>query len=396
MNMENNNNNSSKKSDFTSASNQKPSIQLGKNVTASNDSGIHEDGLDSHSQTDVIPTMRKVTRDEFKLPAWLANGEPIPDELLAKRAFPSHAQHPHSDNDDDDDEDEDEMDPYQSSSFYGFSFIELSGSSEDTWSVRSSNTAAILNTNIRDEIKTCVETLHTCLDQFREMNEQYAQTKNDESETNEIIDESIVQLMSDLIDRVESAPAEDQQETSKDLTDLSALTNILLDYNLLNELFTKKLTFQEYLVLLDRLIDNNILQLSSKTADELSTEILSLAEDIEHYRTMINTDQHHDLDQNSLHLSIDNQYQQQFLSNTQSNYSVISFLQQSTSMDMSLLITNDFASQIQSTLVTSTIQQQQTSTSGGRAADVGTSLLQCDSCSPLSIQVHFFAQYLLN
>ena len=344
--------------------------------------------------------MPKATRDEFKLPAWLANGEPIPDELLAKRAFPSHALNQHNDDDgddDDDDEDDDEMDPYQSSSFYGFSFIELSGSSEDTWSVRSSNTAAIMNTNIRDEIKTCVETLHTCLDQFREMNEQYAHPKNDEPEVDEtIIDESIVQLMNDLIDRVESASAEDQEETGKELTDLSALTNILLDYNLLNELFTKKLTFQEYLVLLDRLIDNNILQLSSKTADELSTEILSLAEDIEHYRTMINTDQHHDLDQNSLHLNIDNQYQQQFLSNTQSNYSVISFLQQSSSMDMSLLITNDFGSQMQSTLVTSSIQQQQTSTSGGKAADVGTSLPECDSHSLLPLQVHFFAQYLLN
>jgi len=57
------------------------------------------------------------------------------------------------------------------------------------------------------------------------------------------------------------------------------------------------------------------------------------------------------------------------LSNTQLNYSVISFLQQSISMDMSLLTTNDLSNQNQSTiLITST---QQTSNTTGKTADIG-------------------------
>ena len=156
-----------KKSDVP-PSNSKVSIHLGKNVTASNDSGIHEDGLDNNSQSEILPSIVKSNTEEFQLPSWLANGEPIPDELLAKRTFLSQTPHPPSDDDDDD------LDPYQPSSFYGFSFIELSGSSEDTWSIRSSNGPS---TNIRDEIKTCVETLNSCLNHFREMNEQFTQNQ---------------------------------------------------------------------------------------------------------------------------------------------------------------------------------------------------------------------------
>jgi hypothetical protein len=217
----------------------------------------------------------------------------------------------------------------------------------------------MVNTIIREEIKTCVETLNTCLNQFREMNEQI----------NEEIDENVEILLNELIDQIEHSCEKEEISNSNDL---STINSILLDYNLLNELFTKKLTFNEYLVLLDRLIDNNILKLSSKTGEELSNEILYLADEIEHYRTMITTDNNNDIDQNLLNVNLDNQYHQQLLSNTQSNYSVISFLQQSTSMDMSLLGTNDCSNQMQSTLFTSTIQQQQTTAAAGKMADVGT------------------------
>jgi len=325
----------SKKSELTppNALNQKQSI---KNVTASNDSGIHEDGLDSNSQTEIPSIVIKSATDDFQLPSWLANNEPIPDELLAKRSLNTYSTYqPNLDDDDDD------FDPYQPSSFYGFSFIDCSGSSEDTWSIRSS----IINNNIREEMKNCVETLNTCLNQFREMNEQI--------NSNEVIDDDVVRCLNELIDRIEKEPSEN--------------SSISLDSNLLNELLTKKLTFNEYLFLLDRLIDNNILNLTSKTGEELSNEILYLADEIEHYKTMINTE---NLDQNFLSVNLDNQYHQQLLCNTQSNYSVISFLQQSTSMDMSLLMNNDISNQIQSTLFTSTMQQT-SATNGGKMADVG-------------------------
>jgi hypothetical protein len=219
----NNDNNNSKKSDLI------PNNSLNqKQVTASNDSGIHEDGLDTNSQTEITPIITKSVTEEFQLPSWLANGEPIPDELLAKRSLVNQSVYRDVD-------DDDELDPYGPSSFYGFSFIDLSGSSEDTWSIRSSNPPSIVNANIREEIKTCVETLNTCLNQFREMNEEP--------------DENVKILLDELIAQIENTP-----EESKDVSTIS------LDYNLLNDLFTKKLTFNEYLLLLDRLIDNNNLK----------------------------------------------------------------------------------------------------------------------------------------
>ncbi|CAF3663299.1 unnamed protein product [Adineta steineri] len=359
------NNNSSKKSDLTPNNSTNPK-QSTKNVTASNDSGIHEDGLDTNSQTEILPIITKSITDDFQLPSWLANGEPIPDELLAKRSLNTYSTYRHLDDDDDDD---DEIDPYQPSSFYGFSFIDLPGT-EDTWSIRSSNTPSVTNAIIRDEIKTCVDTLNTCLDQFREMNEHL---DNNTNEINEEINEDIEILLNELIDQIENSF--EKEEILTNTNDFSTVNTILLDYNLLNELFTKKLTFNEYLLLLDRLIDNNILKLSSKTGDELSNEIIHLADEIESYRTMMSTDNTNDIDQNLISISLDNQYHQQLLSNTQSNYSVISFLQQSTSMDMSLLCANEFSSQIQSSLFTSTVQQQQqqqqATAATGKMADVG-------------------------
>ncbi|CAF3378729.1 unnamed protein product [Rotaria sp. Silwood1] len=354
-------NNNLKKSALNSnnCSNQ---IQSNKNVTASNDSGIHEDGLDTNSQTEILPMITKSTTVEFQLPSWLANGEPIPDELLAKRSLNIHSTYAHIDNDDGDDD----IDPYQPSSFYSFSFIELSGSSEDSWSIHSSNNASIVSTNIRDEIKTCVETLNICLKQFRGMNEQL-----DNNDLQVQIDENVKILLNEMIDKIENLS---NKEDIQSLKDLSTINSISLDYNLLNELFTKKLTFNEYLILLDHLIDNNILKFSSKTGEELSSEILHLADEIEHYKTMIKIDNNNDIDQNLLNVNLDNQYHQQLLTNTQSNYSVISFLQQSTSMDISVLGTSDMTNQIQSTLITSTVQQQ-TTTPAGKMADVGMSII---------------------
>ncbi len=141
-------------------------------------------------QTETTPAINKSTADEFQLPSWLANGEPIPDELLAKRSFNTQSTYAPLDDDDGDDD----YDPYQPSSFYGFSFIDFSNNNEDTWSIRSSNAPSIVNANIREEMKTCVETLNTCLNQFREMNEQF-----NTNESNEPLDENIVAFVNDLI-----------------------------------------------------------------------------------------------------------------------------------------------------------------------------------------------------
>ncbi|CAF2512307.1 unnamed protein product [Rotaria sp. Silwood2] len=332
-------NNNSKKSDYIS--NQQQSINLGKNVAISNDSGIHVDSLETNSQ---LGHRIKSTNESFQLPSWLVNNQPIPDELLVKHSMANRSIYHHEYNNNDDDN----IDYYHHpSAFYAFSFIDISGDNEDTWSINSSNTP---NTHIRDEIKTCVETLHNCLSHFREMNEQ-------SNEITENIDENIKNILNELIDQIENS-IEKQQTNEIDLVDVT------LDFNLLNELCTKKLTFHEYLTILDRLIDNKYLKISTKTGEDLSNEILLLAEQIEQHRTIIITDYNHNID-------IDNQYHLQFLTNTQSNYSFMSFLQQSTSMDMSVLATNDLSNQMQSTLFTASIQQQQSTTSNGKSADIG-------------------------
>jgi hypothetical protein len=151
--------------------------------------------------------------------------------------------------------------------------------------------------------------------------------------------------------------------------------DIILDNHLLNELFTKKLTFSEYLTILDRLIDNKFLKISSETGEDISNEIHLLAEQIEQYRTKLLIDHNNDTD-------FDNQSQAQFISNAPLNYSVISFLQQSISMDMSLLTTNDLSNQNQSIILTTSIQQTPTTT--GKTADIGMfiSSLLIDSIYP--------------
>ncbi|CAF3561776.1 unnamed protein product [Rotaria socialis] len=111
-------------------------------------------------------------------------------------------------------DDDDDIDPYQASSFYGFSFIELSDSSEDSWSVNSSNSVSVVNTNICDEIKTCVETLNTYFNQFH-----------------------VNIVLNELIDQIENVS--DKEENNQCSNDLSTIDSISLDYNLLNQLFTK-------------------------------------------------------------------------------------------------------------------------------------------------------------
>lgn len=300
------------------------------NVGGSNDSGIHEDGLDSNSQTDL---RTKVTKETFQLPSWLANNQPIPDEILAKRSNLDHSTY-HFDFDDEDSDDDTHPRP-NPSAFYAFSFIDFSNDNEDAWST---NSVTAPNSFLGNEIKTCVETLHTCLNQFRQMNEQ-------PQETSEPIDPSIENLLNDLIDQIET-----------NQTNPNESTDFVIDFDLFNELFAKKLTLTEYLTLLDRLIDKQHLKRSLKTAEEVSNEILSLAEEIEQSRSIDLPESH----SNEQHLD------HQFMPYTQSSTSVISFLQQSTTMDISILALNDFSNQIQSTISTLNTQQQQQ-----QPADIG-------------------------
>ncbi|CAF1634725.1 unnamed protein product [Rotaria magnacalcarata] len=59
-------------------------------------------------------------------------------------------------------DDDDDIDPYQASSFYGFSFIELSDSSEDSWSVNSSNAVSVIeNVSDKEENNQCSNDLST-------------------------------------------------------------------------------------------------------------------------------------------------------------------------------------------------------------------------------------------
>jgi len=299
--------------------------KFGTNVARSNDSGIHEDGLDNH-----LPM--KSTQNSFQLPAWLANNQPIPDEILAKHSsVNNHSMYQFDFNDDDDDDDDCDENTNRThpSSFYAFSFIDLSTENDDAWSINSVNTP---NTLIGDQIKSCVESIHNCLSQIRQMNEQ----SQDIDE--QIIDPSIADLVNHIIEQIE------QTELNSNETH-----ELILDSNLLNDLLTKKLTFTEYLNLLDELVDNKYVKQSNQTSEQLYNEIVSFADNIEQESTHRN-----ECDEKPL--------------NTRSNYSVLSFLQQSTSMDMSILGLNDFSSQIQSTI---NLQQLQTSMIDSKPADIG-------------------------
>ena len=301
----------SKSSDFLVNHPRGTDHQLGKTVATSNDSGIHEDGLDTHSQSDFG---QKPIRDTFQLPSWLANNQPIPDELLAKRSFTTHSTYHYLD-------DDDEISEQQPSSFYAFSFIDLpDGQNEDAWSNHSSSAGSLSHTKIRDEIKTCVETLHTCLDQFREM--------NGELDGHHVNEEEIGSLLSELIDQVEKNREEESIES-----------DLAVDYELLNEFWKRKFTLHEYLALLDQLIDSQRVKSSRKTGEELSNDILRLNEQIEQHRVnpSILIDQTN-LDSNPIRL----------LSSSPSNHSFIPIIPTSTSMEISFFATNDLPHPLQS------------------------------------------------
>ncbi|CAF1653681.1 unnamed protein product, partial [Adineta ricciae] len=328
----NTDNDNSQKSDYlsTNASNQNPVLHLERNVAASHDSGIHEEGLiEANSQIELT---RKPSNSSFQLPSWLANNQPIPDELLAKRSTIKYHSYFHDD--DDDDDDDDESDDYdRPSSFYAFSFIDFSNEHDDMWSVKSLNTSDNL---LQHEIRTCVETLNTCLDQFREMNEQ----------TNEI-DENISNLLNELIDQIEHSL---QNESSQQTVDIP------IDYDLFNELFNKKLSLNEFLSILDRLTDTRSSKKSSKTGKEVLIDLLQLSEQIEQHRAKTITEP-------GSNTNNDKQ-------STQSTNPSNSILLPSISMDVSLFSPNDFSNLTQSTLFTTSIQHQ-TSTNGNKPADIG-------------------------
>ena len=304
----------SKNSDFNVSLARDTNHQLGKTVATSNDSGIHEDGLDTHSQSEFG---QKPIKDTFQLPSWLANNQPIPDELLAKRSFSTHSTYQYLDEDD-------ETNEQQPSSFYAFSFIDPPHDrNEDTWSNHSSSAGSLLNTEIRDEIKTCVETLHSCLDQFREMNGEI-----DHHASEEPIDDEIATLLNELIDQVENKVSHQDEESIE--------SDLPLDYDLLNEFWKKKFTFQEYLTLLDQLFQNHRVKSSCKTGEELSNEILRFTEQ-NRVNPLILIDQSN-LDANSIYS----------LSSSPSNYSFLPLLPRSTSMDISFLATNELSNPTQS------------------------------------------------
>ncbi|CAF4127454.1 unnamed protein product [Rotaria magnacalcarata] len=137
-----------------------------------------------------------------------------------------------------------------------------------------------------DEIKTCVETLSTCSNRFRGMNDKL--NNNDPmslrafwcahvtlcalgarrnvtlgartgmgTDTCATMRVHVNIVLNEFIDQTENVC--DKEENNQCSHDLSTIDSISLDYNLLNELLIKKLTFNEYLNLLDHLIDKKIL-----------------------------------------------------------------------------------------------------------------------------------------
>ena len=201
------------------------------------------------------------------------------------------------------------------------------------WSVKSLNTSDNL---LQHEIKTCVATLNTCLDQFREMNEQTSE-----------IDENISSLLNELIDQIEySLQNESSQQT----------VNIPIDYDLFYELFNKKLTLNEFLSILDRLTDARSSKKSSKTGKEVLIDLLQLSEQIEQHRAKTITEPGFNTDKDK--------------QSCQSINPPNSILPPSISMDASLFSPNDFSNLTQSTLFTTSIQHQ-TSTNGNKFADIG-------------------------
>ncbi|CAF1635206.1 unnamed protein product, partial [Didymodactylos carnosus] len=150
----------------------KPTTMMGKNVASSNDSGIHEDGLDTYSQNDVqvspslaIDNDQNVTdgimkqnetviKNEFQLPSWLANGEPVPDDLLKKYVHKNseHSYHQNHQKQHIYDTEENEDDDEYYNNYYSFSYVGDLSNSDDTSSTKSS--IAPSNIYLSDSIRT--------------------------------------------------------------------------------------------------------------------------------------------------------------------------------------------------------------------------------------------------
>ena len=218
-----------------------PSLSLAANVTESKDSGIHEEILDVNMKSNE-------NNDTFQLPSWLVNNQPVPDELLAKYSLNKSA----TENQFEDEFNDEQRHAY---SFYSFSFIDWpENKDEDIWSTHS---LSIPDVQIQTEIGTCVETIHDCLDQFRQMNDNI----DDHDEIHQIS-----QLIDELIETIDD--------------------NFVLDLEKLNEFWQKRSSLDDFLHLLDQLIDSKRLKISSKKSEEISNQLTSVVNEIETFRTV--------------------------------------------------------------------------------------------------------------
>ncbi|CAF0774051.1 unnamed protein product [Didymodactylos carnosus] len=392
----------------------KPTTMMGKNVASSNDSGIHEDGLDTYSQNDVqvspslaIDNDQNVTdgimkqnetviKNEFQLPSWLANGEPVPDDLLKKYVHKNseHSYHQNHQKQHIYDTEENEDDDEYYNNYYSFSYVGDLSNSDDTSSTKSS--IAPSNIYLSDSIRTCVDTLNGCLNTFVTMNEHFSSSINNFSESkilsdelSESVDENIIRtLLNELLDTVTELNITNEVivndhiiEQEKDIS-IEKLSTLTLDTSLLSEICSKATnpySLNDFLTVLDQSIDLNGSShfISSKAlqyAEEIVRDILQLSDEIEKQKILngnVTYKQQENGDQ-LLFPTDTNEGTNPFISTTQSSYSMYS-LQQSVSMDLSQMINdnnNQTTANNTSAIATSTIQTQQ-QIGNGKLSDVG-------------------------
>lgn len=202
-------------------------LSLAQTVARSNDSGIHEEGLE------LNPTI-KSNNEKFELPTWLVQNEPIPDELLAKYSTRNRRE-------------SFQEDQKRNHSFYSFSFIDWpEKSSNDIWSTNSSIDELDKSpTCFQEQIQQCVERLEDCLTEFREINEPNELEKFDET-----FDE-----------------------------------DFQFDLDLVEEFWLKSSTFDEFLNFLDRIVPRKV----SKNAKIVVEQFLETIEHFEEERRNFST-----------------------------------------------------------------------------------------------------------
>jgi hypothetical protein len=186
------------------------------------------DMADANDSTDTI-----AADHTFHLPEWLANNQPIPDEVLAQRSLLVRSTYPFTN-------DDNECVDQWPSSFYAFSFVDLFDKNiDDTWSTYSST----------------IESTH----------------ENDRTCSTPVMND-IRELLNDIVDRVDT------------LDDDNRYT---LNETILDEFWQSKCSLNDFYHLLDRLIDDRRrCYYSWKTIDEHCNEIRRLIEQIEHERTL--------------------------------------------------------------------------------------------------------------